>query len=559
MRKGFLRAKGLEPSPEAWKAAVLPLHHTRIGKYIVFSSRSWSMIFDSRIDSIFRMALMALPEPLQAYRQFFQKIKSFQDTASVLHWDSEVMMPKNGREYRAKQIADLSQLTHEWSVGSEYRDLIKNAKKVLNELPAHERSSWEREFSILEEEQKKLEKLPSEFVAELSQTTNLAHAVWADAKQKSNFSDFAPMLEKIINLSRKQANYIGYTTEPYDALLDSYEKGAKASDIESLFQDLKLELIPIVESAPSFESPFNGPIAREKQEKLCKRIPSILGLMESESRLDSSHHPFSTSLGKMDKRITTRYSEIDPLSSIFGVLHETGHSLYEAGLSMMEEWPTPLTEYCSLGVHESQSRLWENQVGRSKAFWEFIYPILLSDFQLTENDVPFKNLFRYINSTQKSKIRVEADQITYNLHIILRFEIERDLINEKIKVKDLPEIWNAKVKEYLGLEVENDAEGVLQDIHWSMAAFGYFPTYTLGNIFSAQLFSSFEKAHSNYKSNFRINGDFSVLLNWLRNEIHSKGKILDAKELIQSATLENPNSKYLISYLKNKVQEVLSI
>ncbi len=502
---------------------------------------------------------MAIPQAIKTYRQSYRKIKIFQDIASLLQWDSEVMMPKNGREYRSTQLAEIAQLTHEWTVSEDYKSKIKAAKTAVAELPIETRSLWEREFFVLEEEQRKSEKIPSDFVAEFSQTTNLAHGIWAESKKNKSFQEFAPILDKIVILSRRQADYLGYVSEPYDALLDGYEKGARASEIEKLFQDLKKELVPIVDSAPYFPSAFKDSVSKQKQEKFCKRLPSLLGLSIDESRLDISHHPFSTSLGELDKRITTRYSENDPLSSVFGVLHETGHSLYEAGLSMMEDWPSPITEFCTLGIHESQSRLWENQVGRSRSFWEFMYPIMLSDFELTEKDCPFNTLYKSINSTQKSKIRVEADQITYNLHIVLRFEIERDLINGKILVKDLPEIWNAKVKDYLGLVVDHDAEGVLQDVHWSMGAFGYFPTYTLGNIFSAQLFSSFEKEDANYRHKFKTEGDFSSLLRWLRKEIHSKGKTLEVNELIQSATLEAPNSKYLIAYLKKKVQEVRAI
>lgn len=502
---------------------------------------------------------MSFPEDLQNYRQFYRKIKTFQDIGSVLHWDSEVMMPSKGREYRAKQISEISQLTHEWTVGAEFKELIRKAEATVPGLPSETRPLWEREFAVLEEERSKAEKIPAEFVAEFSETTNLAHAIWADAKKNSKFSDFETILEKIVGLSLKQADYLGYATEPYDALLDSYEKGAKAAEIDSLFQDLKKELVPIVETAPNYPNPFPKQISKEQQEKLCKRLSPLLGLSTDISRLDISHHPFSTSLGTFDKRITTRYSETDPLSSIFGVLHETGHSLYEAGLSEIEDGPNPLTDFLSLGIHESQSRLWENQVGRSLSFWQFLYPILLSDFQLTESELPFSALYRSINSTQKSKIRVEADQVTYNLHIILRFEIERELINGKIKVKHLPEIWNSKVKEYLGLKIENDAEGVLQDIHWSMGGFGYFPTYTLGNIFSSQFFAAFEKTNSGYAKNFSENGDYSSLLNWLRQNVHHMGKKLEVKDLIGKATGEAPNSKYLIQYLKNKVSEIQTV
>lgn len=499
---------------------------------------------------------MALPQALENYRKQYRKIKLFQDIASVLHWDSEVMMPEEGREYRSSQIAAVAELTHDWMTDKSFFNQIETAKKSIGELPEQDRWVWNRELEVLMEEKEKADKLPSEFVSEFARVTNLAHAEWATAKKDKNFKSFANRLEELVQLSKKQADYFGYATEPYDALLDSYEKGAKAAQIQILFSDLKKSLVPIVATAPKFKNPFPGPVSTDKQTKFCNRLPSLLGLTTKESRLDTSNHPFSTSLGKGDKRITTRYSETDPLSSIFGVLHETGHSLYESGLSAMPEWPTPLTEFLSLGIHESQSRLWENQVGRSLPFWEFVYPILLSDFDLTDKELPFKELYQYINSTEKTKVRVEADQVTYNLHIILRFEIERDLINGKIQVKDLPEIWNAKMKESFGLSIENDAEGVLQDIHWSMGAFGYFPTYTLGNIFSSQFFKKFTEEYPDSHNKFSAKGDFSDLLGWLRKNIHSKGKIFDVDTLMKQTTGESANSKYLISYLNGKIEEV---
>ncbi|MCW7491418.1 carboxypeptidase M32 [Leptospira sp. 2 VSF19] len=499
---------------------------------------------------------MALPQALENYRKQYRKIKLFQDVASVLHWDSEVMMPEEGREYRSSQIAAVAELTHEWMTDISFLNQIEAAKKSIGELPEWEQSVWKRELEVLMEEKEKADKLPSEFVSEFARVTNLAHAEWATAKKEKNFHSFANRLEELVQLSKKQADYFGYTTEPYDALLDSYEKGAKAAQIQILFSDLKKSLVPIVATAPKFKNPFPGVVSIDKQKKFCNRLPSLLGLTTKESRLDTSNHPFSTSLGKGDKRITTRYSETDPLSSIFGVLHETGHSLYESGLSSMPDWPTPITEFLSLGIHESQSRLWENQVGRSLPFWEFVYPILISDFGLTDKELPFKELYQYINSTEKTKIRVEADQVTYNLHIILRFEIERDLINGNIQVKDLPEIWNAKMKESFGLSIENDAEGVLQDIHWSMGAFGYFPTYTLGNLFSSQFFKKFTEEYPDSHNKFSAKGDFSDLLNWLRKNIHSKGKIYDVDTLMRDVTGESANSKYLISYLNGKIEEV---
>ena len=260
-------------------------------------------------------------------------------------------------------------------------------------------------------------------------------------------------------------------------------------------------------------------------------------------------------MGAKDKRITTRYQLDDPISSIFGVLHETGHALYEFGIANMKHYPSPLSSAVSLGVHESQSRLWENQVGRSRSFWDHYYPIMLKEFSIYHYDLPFEDFYKFINSVSKSKIRVEADQVTYNLHIILRFEIERDLISKKIRVKDLPEVWNLKMKDFFDLKIDNDAEGVLQDVHWSGGSFGYFPTYTLGNIYSAQLFNKFLETHQSFWDDVSKRGNFSALNIWLNKNIYSKGRLLEPKDLIKHATGENPNSEYLIKYLKSKILE----
>ncbi|MCC5816037.1 MAG: carboxypeptidase M32 [Leptospira sp.] len=496
------------------------------------------------------------------YRSLYSRLQNYRDIQSVLQWDSEVMMPSKGREARSKQLSEMSRLTHELFTGEEFTRVLESAQEEVAKMPETDplRNKRLRELDLIRYRRSKSSKLPTAFVQKLSEKTNLAQGIWESAKKNQKFSEFSSTLEELVNLAKEQADFYGYENEKYNALIDDYERGATADFLNTLFQDLKKDLIPLIDGAKSHSNPFakmekNGmkgiPVAN--QEAFCKKLPSALGLHENESRLDKSAHPFSTSLGPKDKRITTRYDELDPLSSVFGVMHEVGHSLYEAGLSEIEEAPHPIAEFLSLGVHESQSRLWENQVGRSHAFWQYYYPIALECWNLSEKDLPFDTMMSTIRSVSKSKIRVEADQLTYNLHIILRFEMERDLIAGKIAVKDLPEIWNAKMKDYFGLKIDNDAEGVLQDVHWCMAAFGYFPTYTLGNIYSAQLFAAFEKKHPKFHEQLAKTGDTSELLKWLRANVHHKGSEFSVDDLVFDATGEKPNSQALVAYLKEQV------
>lgn len=486
------------------------------------------------------------------FRSFYNRLQNFRDTQSLLQWDSEVMMPSSGRLARSHQIAEMTKLIHELSTGEEFKSIINLA---LNDLETNSDienlASKKKELEIIQETLVKQSKLPTEFVQELSQKTNLAQSKWEEAKKQKDFSLFSSTLEELVQLAIRQAEYYGYEKERYDSLIDDYEKSATADFLSKLFDDLKKDLIPIVANAKAYPNPFLKKIPIDLQRTFCEGIPSQLGLTNDLSRLDISSHPFSTSLGPKDKRITTRYDESDPLSSIFGVMHETGHSLYEVGLSEMEQAPSPIAEYLSLGIHESQSRLWENQVGRSSEFWMYQYPKALYAWNLKESELPFDAFINYIRSVEKTKIRVEADPVTYNLHIILRFEIERDLIAQKIKVADLPEIWNAKMKESFGLTIDNPAEGVLQDVHWSMAVFGYFPTYALGNIYSAQLYSAFLKENPTFPKTLSTIGDTSSLLQWLKKNVHHIGKMYSVNELMVKATGESPSSKYLVDSLTN--------
>ncbi|WP_165783739.1 carboxypeptidase M32 [Leptospira kmetyi] len=493
------------------------------------------------------------------YRAAYQEISTLRNILSVLHWDSEITLPEEGRSERGAQIGLLSGLIHSKYAGENFYKLAQKAREENEQKNLPGQSERKIEFERLFQDLDRSRRLSQELVEEFSVTTSKAHAVWAKARKENRFSDFAPILSKIVELCKKQAECYGYQTEAYDALLEGYEPGERAKNLEKLFFNLKNSLKPLIARGKSVANPFPREIPIFLQNKLGEALPGILGLSQKISRLDASEHPFSTSLGSKDKRITTRYDVKDPLSSIFSILHETGHSLYEAGISEIEGGPSPLHDSVSLGVHESQSRLWENQVGRSREFWETYYPILLETLNIKESELSFPNLFAYINQSSPSLIRVEADQITYNLHIILRFEIERDLINGKIGVSELPEIWNTKMKEMFGIEVPSDREGVLQDVHWSGGAFGYFPTYTLGNIYSAQLFQSFSKENPNFQNEVKSKKDFSSLLNWLRKNVHWKGKFYSAENLIRTATGSDPDSSHLVQYLEKKLIELESI
>ncbi|AOP35776.1 peptidase M32 [Leptospira tipperaryensis] len=493
------------------------------------------------------------------YRAAYREIWTLRNILSVLHWDSEITLPEEGRTERGDQIGLLSGLVHSKYAGDKFYALAEKAREENEKKSLPGQEERRVELKILFKDLNRSRCLSQELVEEFSVITSKAHAVWAKARKENKFSDFAPILNQIVELSKKQTECYGYQTEAYDALLEGYEPGERASNLENLFFNLKNSLKPLVARGKKINNPFPREIPISLQRRLGENLPSLLGLSSKMSRLDASEHPFSTSLGSKDKRITTRYDLKDPLSSIFSILHETGHSFYEAGISEIIGGPSPLHDSVSLGIHESQSRLWENQVGRSREFWEMYYPILMNSLDLKESELSFSELFSYINQSSPSLIRVEADQITYNLHIILRFEIERALINGKVQVSELPELWNSKMKDLFGIEVPSDREGVLQDVHWSGGAFGYFPTYTLGNIYSAQLFQAFSKETPNFSEQVTKNKDFSSLLGWLRKNVHWKGKFHSAEDLIRSATGMDPDSSHLVTYLENKLTELESI
>ena len=495
-----------------------------------------------------------------AFQQKLIDIAQLKSAISVLHWDREVFMPPKGSGPRAAMLGYLAGELHEKVLAKEFRDLLGEAK-----ASADGKALSPGESAIVREvwrDVSREEKLPVEFVKDLTEVTSEAYHVWMDARRKKDFTLFAPHLTRIVALKRREAELVGFTQSPYDALLDTFEPYATTAEIATALDDLKNFLTPFLIKIKNSKAKISrdaiaGEFDVEKQNAFCALAAKQIGYDFDAGRLDISAHPFSTSFHPRDSRITTRYSRTEFMESISGVIHETGHALYEQGLPA-EHFGTPLAEAVSHGVHESQSRLWENLVGRSRPFWTYFYPLLQSEFPGPLRNVSLDTFYRAMNVVEPSFIRVEADEVTYNLHVILRFEIETALIEGQIAVGDLPRVWNSKMKELLMVDVPDDSLGVLQDVHWSGGSFGYFPTYSLGNLYSAQFFAAARRDIPALDEEM-ARGEFGKLLQWLREKIHVHGKFYSARQLVKNATGEALNSKYFVEYITRKYSEIYEL
>ncbi len=478
-------------------------------------------------------------------------IARFGSAAGLLGWDQEVNLPPKGQTYRGEVQAQMAGELHKLSTDKAFVGLIKDLHK-----PANAQQLTADEQVIVREVWRDVEKaitLPTAFVEKFTMLTSQAFAAWTNARKKSDFSLFKPYLEKIVAMSRQQADYLGYEDSPYDALLDQYEPGLTSSKVEDLFEPLVKELSVLVKAVSSLPQ-ANLPKAKydlETQKKLNHKIAYDLGYDLEAGRIDISPHPFTVDFHPSDVRITTRYDEENFWEALGSTIHETGHALYQQGLPI-KEFSTPLGEAVSLGIHESQSRIWENFVGKSQPFVNYLHPLLINAFGKKSVQYSPEELHAWLNRIQPNFIRVESDEVTYNLHIVLRFEIEKDLMEGKLAVKDVPALWNQKMKDYLGLTVTDDAQGCLQDIHWSHGTLGYFPTYTLGNLYSAQLYHKIKQDIPGIEASF-AKGDFKQFLAWLRREIHVQGRRYQPEELLERATGEPLNPRYLIDHLKTKI------
>ncbi|MFB3114514.1 MAG: carboxypeptidase M32, partial [Nitrospirales bacterium] len=393
----------------------------------------------------------------------------------------------------------------------------------------------------------------------LERECSLAQQVWTEARQNNTFATFLPNLRTVVALKYEEVEYLGYTDSPYNTLLDTYEPGATVAQLQPLFTTIRERLVSLLEEIRQSPTPPNDrilyqPYDTDRQLEFGKLVLKKMGYDFSRGRLDLSAHPFTTSFHPTDVRVTTRVFEKDLQSCLFSCIHEGGHGLYEQGLPP-EHHGTPLGEALSLGIHESQSRLWENSVGRSRAFWEYFFPLLKDRFPNQLSGINVDTFYGAINTVKPSLIRVEADEVTYNLHIMVRFEIELDVIEKRVGVEDLPDLWRTKMKEYLGVVPERDADGVLQDVHWSFGAFGYFPTYTLGNLYAAMLFKQAGTDLPSLETDI-AQGNLMPLKQWLNHHIHRHGRQFTSKELIQRATGQTLSAEPFLQSLRDKMQEV---
>jgi carboxypeptidase Taq len=499
-------------------------------------------------------------ESFDALTARLSEILNIRGAAAVLGWDQHVYMPPGGAPARGAQMGTLANLAHTMFVAPETGELISRAADEVRDLPYD--SLEASQVRVAQRDYEDDTKVPASLVSEMIQHGVEANSVWVQARQQNDYALFAPYLQKTIELSRRFASYVGYEDRIYDALLHQFEPGMKSADVERIFNDLKAELVPIVHAiaqrAESVDdSVLHQPFDEVGQEAFGRMIAERFGYDFNRGRLDRTVHPFAISFSRDDVRITTRYDPNFLSTSLFGTMHEAGHAMYEQGIGRELEH-TVLARSASLGVHESQSRLWENVVGRSLPFWQHFYPQLQERFPEQLSGVDVQTFYRAVNKVQPSLIRVEADEVTYTLHIMLRFEMEQDLIEGRYGVEDAPEVWNQKMREYLGITPPNDTLGILQDTHWSGGMMGYFPTYALGTILSLQLYDTAVKARPEIPEQ-TARGEFDALLGWLREHVHQPGAKFEPPELIERATGQPLQSHSYIRYLKEKYGAIYGI
>jgi carboxypeptidase Taq len=486
----------------------------------------------------------------QSLRERTRELALVDGAAALLSWDEETYMPRKGLAYRADQLAFLGSWTHRQFTAPEVGDWIKQCEDagfVAESDEAANVREWRRSYD-------RQTRLPAELVAEFNRASTLARDAWAEARRRSEFPLFQPHLEKLLELSRRMAEHWGYEQTPYDALLEGNERGARAEPLRQLFRTLAPALVELLGAAqersasiPADRLAGHYPIAA--QQAFNREVATAFGFDFEAGRIDTTTHPFCSGLGPGDTRLTTRYSESDFTESLYSVLHEVGHGLYDQGLPA-EHHGTPLGSAVSMGIHESQSRLWENHVGRSAAFWEHWHPRARVHFPALRQFTPAE-ITAAVNRVAPSFIRVEADQVTYDLHILLRFELELRLVEGRLAVRDLPGVWNEEFRKLFGLKVPDDARGCLQDIHWSLGAFGYFPTYTLGNLNAAQLMRRATADLPELTPQLR-EGRYQSLLGWLQEKVHCQGQRHAPSELMRRATGEATEAGHHLACLREK-------
>lgn len=485
----------------------------------------------------------------EGYKNHLQKIAHLNSAIALLSWDQEIYMPEKGSSVRAQQFSTLSTLVHEMSTEAKFENLV-------NYLLAKSSFGF-KETRNLEETKESIEqnkKLSSEFIQKSAITRSEAFQAWENARRKENYQVFAPTLKKIVELEREKAEYLGYIKNPYDSLLNLYEKKLTVAKLENIFKEVKQQIVPLIKQIKNQnqvdDSFLHQFFDKDKQFDFSIEVLKLMGYDFKAGRQDISTHPFTINFNAQDVRVTTRINQNDISEVIWSTIHEGGHGLYEQGL-LPNHYGLPSGEYVSLGIHESQSRIWENNLGRGKHWWEHIYPKLQSVFPQQLSSVSLDEFYKAINKVEPSLIRTSSDELTYHVHVMIRYEIEKALLEGNVEVEDLEVVWNEKYTDYLGVTPKKPTEGILQDIHWSHGSLGYFPTYSLGSFYAAQFYAQAKKDIGNLEVQLR-NGEVSEFLLLMRKNIHQHGKLFGADQLCEKFTGETLNIKHFVTYAKEK-------
>ena len=500
-----------------------------------------------------------MSEKLEKLKVIMGEVSDLGHASSVLGWDQQVNMPPGGAEARGQQQATLRRIIQEKFTSDEVGRLLEDLKKEFDGADADNDDA--AMIRVAARDYDKAKRVPPEFVAERAIVSSKAFQAWVQAKGKSDFSIFQPHLEKVVEMVRKYITFFPPADHPYDILLDNFEPGMKTAEVKAIFDALRpkqVELIKAITAAKQVRDDF---LHRKYNEKKMidfgVNVITKYGYDWKRGRQDKAPHPFETSFSVNDVRITTRFEADNPTATLFSTLHEAGHAMYEQGVNPAYE-RTSLENGTSLAVHESQSRMWENLVGRSLPFWEHFFPAFKKTFPSQLEDIGVKAFYKAVNKVEPSLIRVNADEATYNLHIMLRLELEIAMVEGRVAIKDLPELWNTKMREYLGITPPNNAKGVLQDIHWSGGMLGYFSTYALGNLVSAQLWDKINKDIPDLDDQIR-KGNFSHLLGWLRTNIHQYGHKYEPQVLVERITGSKITSEPYVRYLTRKYGEIYGL
>lgn len=493
-------------------------------------------------------------EKLEQVKAHISKIEELNKLSALAYWDMKILMPKKALEQRSKTLGYLSGEIFKLSTGNKVKEFIDYFIPIFDKLSSTDKAMIKR----LKKNYDETKKIPEEMYKEYTIAQSLSEAAWEEARKKDDFSIFEPHLKKMVEFKREFADYYGYEENKYDALLDKFEEGMTVKKLDKIFGDLKEGILDILDYIKNSDRKISrsflyGKFKIKNQKKLSVFLLDKIQFDMNAGRLDETTHPFTTDFGNKDVRITTHYYEKSLLSNMFSVIHEGGHGLYEQHISD-ELIGTGLEHGASMGIHESQSRFYENIIGRSKEFLKVILPFIKKEFP-TLKKIKLREFYEAVNYVEPSLIRIESDELTYSLHIIIRYEIEKQLINKEVEVKDLPRIWKEKYKEYLGVEPKTDSEGILQDMHWSAGEFGYFPSYALGNIYGGQFLNKLLEINESAIKNI-VSGDLTEINNWLRDNIHKHGALYTPEELVKNITGEEISTKYFLRYLEKKYKNI---